>query len=400
MRTVRIRLSLQWAVFATALIIATTVYAHILWEAAFTEISSDATDRLSKKDIRQDEEYTQTAIAVLLQNETELREMGRNLTEYNPEEDDLTSAQERLKKRRRWIQSVCRHLHHKEPVEKTARNSFNYFFDYKAAVCPIPKSGSSTWREHLRIVNRGPHPSVPIFKDLRLIKIQRQPIKKIMRQLSQTTKIITVRHPLTRLVSCFRSKFNKGMPLRAYSPKSEEERRKKKAGFSWTDNFYAFWLPALHVNNMLPTDFHRDLNLTSPLDPDTRYNTSVYTAIYWRVRPRISFNQFMRLVITSHKEGKANPHWDTYYNRCSPCRFNYDYVTHIETLEDDLKYVFSVLGLPSRPTLDENSSRIRPRKSRDYRMFTWLPKPMLDDLKELLWPDLQMFGYKWPKMLE
>ncbi|XP_064119142.1 carbohydrate sulfotransferase 9-like [Macrobrachium nipponense] len=334
MRTVRLRLSLHWAVLGTVLIVAMTVYAHILWEAAFEEVSGDEErELLSKKSVRQDEEeeYTQTSAVVLLQNETEFRETGRNLAEYNPEEDDLTSAQERLQKRRRWIQSVCRHLHHKEPVEKTARNSFNYFFDYRAAVCPIPKSGSSTWREHLRIVNRGPHPSVPIFQDLRLIKIQRQPIKKIMRQLSQTTKIITVRHPLTRLVSLlFRSKFNKGMPLRAYSPKSEEERRKKKAGFSWSDNFYAFWLPALHANNMLPTDFHRDLNLTSPLDPDIRYNTSVYTAIYWRVRPRINFNQFMKLVVSSHKEGKANPHWDTYYNRCSPCRFDYDYVTHIE----------------------------------------------------------------------
>ncbi|XP_068247468.1 carbohydrate sulfotransferase 11-like isoform X2 [Palaemon carinicauda] len=397
MRILRPKLSLQWWLTATAMIVATTLCAHILWDTVFAVDAGNAAS-LRKMNIQHDE-YAQTSPDVFLQNETEFRWEKRNIAESNAKDISSSTAAKRLQKRRDWMQSVCRHLHHTEPVSKTARDSFNYFFDQRAAVCPIPKSGSSTWRKHLRIVNGGPHPSVPIYDDLRLIKIQKQPIKKIIKQLEQMPKIITVRHPLTRLVSCFRSKFNNGMPLRSYSPKREETLR-KRAGFTWPENFFAFWLPALIANDLLPQNYHRELNMTSPLNPDIRYNTSVYTAIYWRTRPRINFNQFLKLVITSHKEGKANAHWDTYYNRCSPCRFNYDFVTQIETLQDDLRYVFSVLKIPSSASLDENSSRNRHKTFRDFKKFKWLPKTMLADLKEIVWPDLQMFGYRWPSILD
>ncbi|KAK7077288.1 hypothetical protein SK128_014226 [Halocaridina rubra] len=271
---------------------------------------------------------------------------------------------ERFRWRRCQLQQICQKLKIHEAIEYTARYRMFYFFDHKTAVCTIPKSASSTWREHLRLVNCGPPHHLPITDDARLKQINNQSVAEILQNLKGLTKIIT-----------------------------------HHAGMLWPDRFHEFWLPALLVNDLVPQDLRKTFNISWPVPQDIRYKTSVYETLYHRIKPQITFGQFIKLVITSHRDGVANPHWKTYHSQCSPCRMDFNYITKTETLEEDLLFIFAVFGIPADASIVENSSRKSVVPSRDFRHFKWISKALRKSLQQLLMPDIQMFAYKWPKSL-
>ncbi|KAK4298888.1 hypothetical protein Pmani_028790 [Petrolisthes manimaculis] len=132
---------------------------------------------------------------------------------------------------------------------------------------------------------------------------------------------------------------------------------KRTAGASWQQLIYSFWVPVLHTNHMLPPDFHQRLGLEKPFDPKIMYDVHVYQKLRAILMPKISFAQFIRHVVATFEINKADAHWKDYTSECSPCYFDYQYVTKLEYMTQELDYVFKKFGIPSDPEFAYNTKR-------------------------------------------
>ncbi|XP_068215660.1 carbohydrate sulfotransferase 10-like [Palaemon carinicauda] len=305
----------------------------------------------------------------------------------------------RLRTRKEKVLEVCRRKKIQQcPLEILLNFRMFFFHRYHTSVCTIAKSASSTWRAHLRRVNKKPPFNVPIDKDeIRNAFLQR-PIEEILKDVNSSSKIVTVRHPLTRLVSAFRNKYNNGKVMQPHKPHIEAEIRKRIAGSQWHERFHQFWLPALFANNMVPPNTHLNVGMKEPIDPRVLYSIKEYESLYRFLKPRITFVQFLKYVLKTYKEGKPDAHWKPYHVNCCPCDFDYDYITKVETLSEDLEYVFKKLGIPADPDTSMNQER----KSVDeiysyFKYYENVPSTLRKEIYSYLKYDMDLFGYELPK---
>ncbi|XP_068218486.1 carbohydrate sulfotransferase 10-like [Palaemon carinicauda] len=300
----------------------------------------------------------------------------------------------RLKKRRKKVVDVCRSGKFKDCHIQAVLNGRIFFFHhYNTTVCTISKSGSSTWGEHLRKVNGEPPYNKLIFEDNIRMAFLRKPIKVIMKDIKSSSKIITVRHPLTRLESAFRTQYNNGKGMEPHRPLEEAELRKRIAGTFWPERFRRFWLPALFANNMVPPNTHIKVGIKEPVDPSVVYSEEEYERLYNVLKPKITFVQFLKFVLKTYEEGNPEFHWSPYYQWCCPCHFDYDYITKVETLSEDLKYTFKKLGIPRDPHVVMNKKR----RSKELEYYRNVPETLRREIYKYLKPDMDLFEYELPK---
>ncbi|KAK7079245.1 hypothetical protein SK128_006072 [Halocaridina rubra] len=312
----------------------------------------------------------------------------------------LKATESRLTERRERILEICRNKTKwfSCPFHGVLKFNDYFFHDYNVTICSIAKAGSSTWRYHLRRVNNGPPFNIPIYKDAIRNAFLDRPLENVIRDINISSKIITVRHPLTRLVSAYRNKYKDGKMMPANRPRQENIKRKRQSGSYWDDRFYQFWLPALFANNKVPADIHTRIGLKEPLNPKTKYKVWVYEALYPILKPRITFIQFLRYVVKTFEDNNPDAHWRSYYMACCPCHFDYEYITQVETLSEDLEFVFNQLGLPSDPDVSMNQYRKTVEDIyRDYQYYKRVPQSLKREIYRLYKTDMDFFGYNLPK---
>ncbi|XP_068222181.1 carbohydrate sulfotransferase 9-like [Palaemon carinicauda] len=343
-----------------------------------------------------------------------------DLHQHERSQDEITVVR-RLRKRREKVLEVCRsgnfqHCHMKRPI-----NDATYFFHhYKTSVCTVAKAGSTTWREHIRNVNGGPPRTENIRNDKILKAILRRPLKDMVKYVTSSSKIITVRHPLTRLVSAFRDVYRNGIMAPHY-PSAEAEIRKIEHRTLWPERFHKFWLPALFALNMVPPNTHLEVNIKTPIDPSVLYSTEEYERLYLVLQPSLTFEQFLKFVLKTYEEGNPDSHWSPYHQWCCPCHFDYDYITKVETLSEDLEYVFKKLGIPAdhhtaikRIMKNEDSSNLYLQYfTRVFQILRLIADPKVGismilyyqnisttlrgEIYKYLKPDMDLFGYELPE---
>ncbi|XP_068233851.1 carbohydrate sulfotransferase 12-like [Palaemon carinicauda] len=186
--------------------------------------------------------------------------------------------------------------------------------------------------------------------------------------------------------------------MNPHTPRTEARIHKKVAGSYWFERFHQFWLPALFANNMVPANAHIKAGMKSPLDPSVLYSEEEYERLYHVLKPKVTFVHFLKYVLKTFKEGKPDAHWKPYHVNCCPCSFDYDYITKIETLSDDLEYVFKKLGIPANPDVSKNKRR----KSVDeiysyFRYYRGVPSTLKREIYQYLKLDIDLFGYELPK---
>ncbi|XP_068209441.1 carbohydrate sulfotransferase 10-like [Palaemon carinicauda] len=305
----------------------------------------------------------------------------------------------RLRTRREKVLEVCRREKIQQCYLSNVLNFRIYFFHrYDTSVCTIAKSASSTWRAHLRRVNKGPPFNVPIDNDkIRKAFLQR-PIEVISKDVNSFSKIITVRHPLSRLVAAFRHKYRNGALMQQHKPVFESKVRKRIAGSQWHERFHQFWLPALFANNMVPPNTHLKVGIKKPIDPSVLYSIKEYERLYRFLKPQITFVQFLKYVLKTYDEGKPDAHWKPYHDNCCPCHFDYDYITKVETLSEDLEYVFKKLGIPANPDTSMNQKRKSVDELySDFAYYRKVPTTLRRRIYQYLKYDMDLFGYELPK---
>ncbi|XP_066984018.1 carbohydrate sulfotransferase 12-like [Macrobrachium rosenbergii] len=327
------------------------------------------------------------------------QEEEEEVLEKEEEVEEEDPVAQRLRTRRETLLEVCKSEGFQAcHVQSILTYRMYFFHQYNTSVCTVAKSASSTWRAHLRRVNKGPPFNVPIDQDDTRKAFLERPFGAVVKDVKSSSKIITVRHPLTRLVSAFRNKYNDGKPMPPHRSLYEEKVRKRLAGSDWHERFHQFWLPALFANSLVAPDTHVKVGMKDPIDPSVLYSVEEYERLYRVLKPKITFVQFLKFVLKTYKEQKPDAHWKPYYHVCCPCYFDYDYITKVETLSEDLEHIFKKIGIPANPDTSKNQERDSVDSIySDYKYYRNVPMALKREIYKHLKHDMDLFGYNLPK---
>ncbi|XP_072051138.1 carbohydrate sulfotransferase 14-like [Amphiura filiformis] len=230
-------------------------------------------------------------------------------TIYNRTETWLTQM-----RRQNHIRNICMNYYNITPLDVERNSSkvldiletrlrWTYFNDdFKFMLSFIHKIGSSNWRRVFETLHNK--------SSIKLKSQQKDPLdtlvgkrfdkapQQIIDRLSKFTKVIFVRHPLARVLSAYKDKLV-NLPTSWY---------KKKARL------------ILEVERM--AKFGK------------------------RKKPNVTFTEFIHF-ITNEKLGflSRDNHWSAIVDRYRPCEYYFDFIGHLETLDEDVNYLFQLLNI-------------------------------------------------------
>lgn len=176
-------------------------------------------------------------------------------------------------------------------------------------------------------------------------------------KLKKYTKFLFVRDPFVRLISAFRNKF--------------EESNKE---------FYQRFGQVI---------LRRYSNQPTPPD-------NVDEAFKMGVRP--SFSQFVQYLLDprTQKEMPFNEHWRQVYQLCHPCQIQYDFVGHLETLDEDAEHLLRLLRVDNVVEFPSLGNRNLTESNWEPDWFNGIPVQARTELYKLYEADFRLFGYPRP----
>lgn len=242
-----------------------------------------------------------------------------------------------------------------QSIKSSALQQVFYDDHYKIIICTVPKAGTTNWQRVLNTLKSNltlrtdywQNKNVYNFAD-RINQIHPNDDEGTNYELftrlndREYHNVITVRHPLTRLLSAWRDKFSKS-PATAYF-------EKKYATF--INNKYA------HESDELD---------------DKHY---------------VTFKAFLRY-IANEPERYFDFHWKSFNRFCKPCQIRYDYIVKAETSLDDSEDLFQDMGISGSIKLPGRySSSLNPT---DH--FKSIPNELLTQIYAKYEMDFLLFDY-------
>ena len=88
-----------------------------------------------------------------------------------------------------------------------------------------------------------------------------------------------------------------------------------------------------------------------------------------------------------------NDHWRQYEQLCHPCVINYDFIGHLETLEDDAILLLKMAGIDDRVTFPPIHKSTGSDEVLEY--YSHVPPRYIKQLGEKYRNDFEMFGYDY-----
>nr|XP_027207253.1 carbohydrate sulfotransferase 11-like isoform X1 [Penaeus vannamei] len=258
----------------------------------------------------------------------------------------LEKIKQRFAQRKKILQGNCTQT---LPGQlRIQNNEASYYVkQYRTYFCVSAKGGATTWKTHLLRMKGLPGNNV--HKGYNEKRIRAGPAKVADRIAGKVTSVISVRHPLARLVSAYGDKFGDG------------------SGRGATPRFM------LMVRQYFKS---------------------------WG-KP-VTFRQFLSFVIHQGKggPGRINNHWRPISWNCKPCTGNYDYVVKLETLDSDLAYLVNLLGIKEiNIKLKHNAKKSKAKINGYESYFKSLPPDMLKDIYTIYKYDFILFDYAVPQFM-
>ncbi|XP_054457224.1 carbohydrate sulfotransferase 12-like [Anoplopoma fimbria] len=230
--------------------------------------------------------------------------------------------------------------------------------------CYIPKVACSNWKKFFLVLNQS-NPNLDpmsISSETAHINIQfnllnRFPRSEMKEKLNHYTKFLYVRDPFVRLISAFRSKFQK---------------------------------PDEHFYKLFGRDILRMYGNQSDL-PKT-VEKAFASGLH------VSFYNFIQYLVDPRTEQPFEPHWRQMHRLCHPCLIRYDFIGHLETLQQDTEQLLEMLNLevkikfpPSHVDLTSSDA-----------LSEWYSTVPLEDRRKLYTlyeEDFRLFGFRKPTEL-
>ncbi|XP_070536449.1 carbohydrate sulfotransferase 11-like isoform X2 [Ptychodera flava] len=223
---------------------------------------------------------------------------------------------------------------------------------HKTLFCEIFKVGSSNWlRTFLGfVVDVTPNFRERIGNYYKRLNMCNKPGERDAILKDYTTRFMFVRHPFSRLVSCFADKI-------VHDPDMDFIER--------------------HLKMIEGETGTRPANLT--------------------------FSNFVDYIIqvSVNDEGidKLDPHIKPMYRTCCPCEVKYDFIGHLETQKEDSDFILKQMGVnvtfPQSDPIATDSSG----KGTIAHYFNQLNPEQISGLYKIYMWDFQLFGYDFPDYL-
>ena len=213
----------------------------------------------------------------------------------------------------------------------------------KIIYCTIPKVSSTTWKRVLGEL-RG------YGENLR--RVHRRELWRYLNQYTEEERLIRiktyfkflfVREPLHRLLSAYKDKF---------------VRRGKYASKDARFQIVKAYRPQDYKPN------YKDINIT--------------------------FAEFIQYF---SNDVPRNEHWRQYEKLCHPCVINYDFIGHLETLEDDAPLLFKMAGIDDRVSFPPIHKSTSTDEVLEY--YSQVPMQYITRLGEQYRSDFEIFGYDY-----
>ncbi|KAK4296666.1 hypothetical protein Pmani_030852 [Petrolisthes manimaculis] len=213
--------------------------------------------------------------------------------------------------------------------------------------------------------------------------------------------VISVRHPLRRLVSAYRDKYLGGLPLDIYT---DTYREKRDLLESWYTRWYNYWLPALissgrvtserlyatYNNHSSSFGKMHDLITTAYGDSD-----EIEMLVKKFQKATFSFEQFVHHVLWTHELRLPDFHWLPVFNTCHPCYYHYDYVIHLETAMEDVRDLLSLTHIQNPDEYPFPALHVTKQgTSSDSFYFAYIPSHVMQRIFQIYALDFKLFGYR------
>ena len=247
---------------------------------------------------------------------------------------ECESQQDEFGRRKRRIRELCAKLNITE--EKFCTAAFFIVDERKVLICAVGKTGTSTIRRTFQT-----------RLNLSLETKYELTEKEYHEKYFDYNTIMSVRHPIERIVSAYRNKLlNRMGKFKQMGEHMKELYRKDRS-------------------------------------PEA-------------MKPKVYFNEFIQYFLNYPRD----EHWDTYINLCNPCKINYDMVIRHETFQMDFANVmkmYSNLTLTQAKALMLHRNGSGGKSSSDLakKLMAEIPNHARDQIYRVFKDDFDLFEYDY-----
>ncbi|XP_075543153.1 carbohydrate sulfotransferase 11-like [Dermacentor variabilis] len=286
----------------------------------------------------------------------------RGTAAVGPGHRDGDDAAEQRRRQRR-LRAACRAQGDSAALEDLPEGRLDHLLvddEHALLYCAVPKVASTNWRRVLLALrssrpdparipaNRSHEPSA--FRSLAQMRRQEQ-----RRRLATHLKFLFARHPLERLLSAYRNKFER----------------------AWSDYF-----PLRYGRHIVRQQ--RGVNASRQALETGR---------------GVTFDEFLRYVASLELGDHAaafNEHWRPLGDLCFPCQLRYDVLGSYDTLERDSRVVLRRAGLEGRVALPSRRRTYssEPTAALMQRYYGNVSGPLMARLRRVYRADMALFRYE------
>ena len=113
----------------------------------------------------------------------------------------------------------------------------------------------------------------------------------------------------------------------------------------------------------------------------------------------VTFEQFATFLVLQWQEGALfQVHWREQYKLCHPCRVQFDFIGHYETLAQDAHQILRMTNLEKKVDFPEWNPSETNSLMQEY--YSTLSSLRLKQLQTIYKNDTKAFGYSYPRPLE
>ncbi|XP_042877375.1 carbohydrate sulfotransferase 11-like [Penaeus japonicus] len=311
-----------------------------------------------------------------------------NKNKENKEHNNSNNKQrweDQQEKRKQAVREACRGQDREYLLERlleSPRRLGHLLVDdqHRAIYCYIPKVSCTTWKRvwaaltgHLKTSKNYEIPNVlPHYLTKRMSLLgQKLSRKELQHKIQTYTKFLAVRHPLERLLSAFRNKFESNSSdakvfkriygaqiIRKYRRGAETSRmsltssyrRGAEASRKNLTSSYRRGAEASRKN--LTSSYRRGTgasrkNLTSRRSVASAEDLKRESAKnQTKAGEGVRFSEFVSFLLHKKDLKSVNEHWRPYEYLCYPCAVSYDVIGKYETLQEDSERFLRLIGAP------------------------------------------------------
>ncbi|GFR71461.1 carbohydrate sulfotransferase [Elysia marginata] len=295
---------------------------------------------------------------------------GENESHQKTWRDAAKSPQEQFRSRwwKQHMRKTCRDLDMLQtPQTLTPEMLQNVIVDDKNKLlfCQIPKVASTTWRRiFLQLTGKV---DVSDFLSISADDIHHKydnhfaylsefSEDQISQRLRDYFKFVFVREPFERLLSAYKNKFSTKTPSADY--------------FKW--KFGRKIIAQYRKSSPIPTNNTGD---------------------------GVTFEEFVSYLIDEDKRIIMNEHWELFHKLCHPCLIEYDFVGHLERIDEDSQYILDSNNLSERIKVpNRKESKYGHRRTNSYikEYYSKLDPLKISRLYQMYKADFFIFNYTIP----